>query len=306
MRTVKDYIKLVLKGMLMGAADSVPGVSGGTMALITGIYEELIDTLKSFNLQAVKVLFKEGPVACWKQVNGSFLLCVLAGIGLSLVTLSRVVLYLLDNQPILIWSFFFGLVLASVWTVARYITHWNSQLILAFAVGTAVAYIITSMVPGNVTATTLTIFGAGFIAICAMILPGISGSFILLLMGMYAPIMAAIKNFELGMIAVFGAGCAIGLLSFSHVLSWAFHHHRQLILALMSGFLLGSLNKIWPWKYTISYTVDSHDRMVPLLQQNVLPSGFTDMTGLANNLWPALAVMAIGAVLVLVLDRRNP
>lgn len=305
MRTLKENLVLAGKGVMMGAADAIPGVSGGTIAFITGIYEELIDSLRRFDIGAVRTLFSQGPRACWEYVNGSFLLVLLAGIGLSLVSVAHGVLYLLDHHPILLWSFFFGLILASVWSLVRHVQGWTTGMSLVFFVGALVAYLITSMVPGAVAATPLNVFGAGVIAISAMILPGISGSFILLLMGLYGPILSAIKQFDIPTLGLFAAGCALGLISFSHLLSWAFHHQRRVILALLGGFLLGSLNKVWPWKYTLSYTLDRHGDAVPLLQHNVLPSAFVELTGQSAWLLPALALMAVGMVLVLVLDRYN-
>ncbi|MBV0932519.1 DUF368 domain-containing protein [Marinobacterium sp. A346] len=291
--------------MMMGAADAVPGVSGGTIAFITGIYEELIDTLKQFNPEAIRVLFSEGLLSCWRYVNGNFLLALFSGILLSLVSISHLVLYLLDTYPILLWSFFFGLILASTWSVLRHVRGWNTNLVAACLGGTLLAFVITEQAPGMVEATSLMVFLAGMIAICAMILPGISGSFILLLMGMYAPIMGAIKGLEWFTLLLFAGGCVVGLLSFSRVLSWAFHHQRMLTLALLGGFMLGSLNKVWPWKYTRSYTIDSQGGEVPLLQDNLLPGSYEVLTGLSAWLWPALALMLLGALLGVVMDRRQ-
>jgi len=304
-RSSRDYLALAGKGMMMGAADAVPGVSGGTVAFITGIYEELIDTLRSFDLRALTTLYREGVVACWRHVNGTFLVTLLAGILLSLITLSRGVLFMLEHYPVLLWAFFFGLILASVWSLMRHVRGWGPSTGLVFFAGAMLAYLITSMTPGTLAITPFTLFGSGMVAICAMILPGISGSFILLLMGMYAPILSAIKHLELYNLGLFVAGCAIGLISFSHLLSWAFHHHRKLILALLGGFMLGSLNKVWPWKYTLSYTIDRHGEAIPLLQRNVLPDVFTQLTGQATLLWPALVLMAVGMLLVVLLDRYN-
>lgn len=305
MRSTRDYLKLAGKGMMMGAADAVPGVSGGTIAFITGIYEELIESIRRCDLQAVRILFSQGLSACWRHINGTFLVTLLSGIVISLVTLARVVLYLLEHQPVLLWAFFFGLILASVWSLVRHVKGWNLSTNLIFFLGALSAYVVTSMVPGVISVTPWTLFGSGMLAICAMILPGISGSFILLLLGMYAPVLAAVKGFELVSLALFVGGCVIGLISFSRLLSWAFHHHRRVILALLGGFMLGSLNKVWPWKYTLSYTMDSHGAAVPLLQRNVFPSVFNELTGLPTQLWPALGLMLVGVVLVLVLDRNS-
>lgn len=305
MRSKKDYLLLSGKGMMMGAADAVPGVSGGTIAFITGIYEELIDTLKQFNLEAVRILFSEGVLSCWRYVNGNFLLALVSGILLSLLSISHLVLYLLEEHPILIWSFFFGLILASTWSVVRHVRGWNFNLAAMFVSGALLAYVITDQAPGTVEPTSLLIFLSGMIAICAMILPGISGSFILLLMGMYTPVLGAIKGLEWVTLALFVSGCVVGLLSFSRVLSWAFHHHRMLTLALLGGFMLGSLNKVWPWKYTLAYTINRHGEMVPLLQDNLLPGSYEVLTGLNAWFWPAAMLMLLGALLGVVMDRQQ-
>jgi len=245
-RSLRDYIALSGKGMMMGAADAVPGVSGGTIAFMMGIYEELIFSLKQFGPAAVLMLFREGPVAVWKHVNGSFLLTLISGILFSLLTISHVVLYWLAEYPELLWSFFFGLILASVWSVCRHIDLWDRNTYTSFIVGVVTAYFVTSMSPTSLEVTPLFIFLSGMVAICAMILPGISGSFILLLLGMYAPILMAIKNLELLTLSLFAGGCVVGLLSFSRVLSWMFSSFKTTTFALLGGFMLGSLNKVWP------------------------------------------------------------
>lgn len=303
-RTIADYLALVGKGMLMGAADAVPGVSGGTVAFITGIYEELIESIRRFNLQALSLLFKEGPVAVWRYVNGSFLVTLILGIVVSLLTLARVVLYLLEAHPVLLWSFFFGLILASTWSVIRHTNKLDLKVAGIFLLGVFIAYVVTSMSPSQVTPSLWLVFLSGMIAICAMILPGISGSFILLLMGMYAPVLTAVKDFQLSFIGLFLAGCVVGIMSFSRVLSWAFHHHKIATLSLLGGFMLGSLNKVWPWKYTLSYSINRHGEEVPLLQRNVLPETFFEMTGQDPYTLGALALMILGIGLVVLLDRR--
>ncbi|MDY6891956.1 MAG: DUF368 domain-containing protein [Pseudomonadota bacterium] len=304
-RNKRDYLILCAKGMMMGAADVVPGVSGGTIAFITGIYEELIDSIRRFNPEAIRILRREGPLACWRYLNGRFLLALLAGILFSLLTLSRAVLYLLAEYPVLLWSFFFGLILASAWSVGRHIRGWNGNLVATFALGVLLAYLITEQAPGSVEPSSAMVFLAGMIAICAMILPGISGSFMLLLMGMYAPILGAVKGLEWGTLLLFGGGCVVGLLSFSRLLSWAFHHHRMVTLALLGGFMLGSLNKVWPWKYTLAYAINSKGEAVPVQQQNLLPGSFEALTGLDAWFWPALVLMLVGAALGLLLDRQK-
>lgn len=289
----------------MGAADAVPGVSGGTVAFITGIYEELIHSIRRCDPAAVQLLFKQGPKAFWQHVNGNFLITLLAGIGSSLATLAHVVLYLLDQYPVLLWAFFFGLITASVWSVVRHVSDWSLHRILTFFSGALIAYLITSLSPTSIEASPMFIVISGMVAICAMILPGISGSFILLLLGMYSTILAAVKELELITLGLFAFGCLLGLLSFTRVLSWAFSRYHALTLALLGGFLLGSLNKVWPWKYTLSYTINSKGEQVPLVQQNITPQTFMDLTGADPQTLICLLLAVIGALLVLALDRSN-
>lgn len=304
-RSLRDYITLSGKGMMMGAADAVPGVSGGTIAFMTGIYEELIFSLKQCGPAALVKLFKEGPVSFWKHVNGNFLLTLLAGIFFSLLTISRVVLFWLAEYPELLWSFFFGLIFASVWSVCRHIEHWDRNTYTSFIVGVVAAYLVTSLSPTSIEPTPLFIFLSGMVAICAMILPGISGSFILLLLGMYAPVLMAIKNLEFFTLGLFAAGCVIGLLSFSHVLSWMFSSFKTATLSLLGGFMLGSLNKVWPWKYTTAYTINRHGDEVPLVQENISPLSFESLTGQPSFLLYAAGFMLLGAAMVLVIERMG-
>ena len=291
------------KGMMMGAADVVPGVSGGTIAFMTGIYEELIFSLKQCGPSALVKLFKEGPAAFWSHVNGTFLLTLIAGIFFSLLTISRVVLYWLTEYPELLWSFFFGLIFASVWSVCRHIEHWDRNTYTSFMVGAIAAYLVTSLGPTSLEPTPLFIFLSGMVAICAMILPGISGSFILLLLGMYAPVLMAIKNLEFFTLGLFAAGCIIGLLSFSHVLSWMFSSFKTVTLSLLGGFMLGSLNKVWPWKYTTAYTINRHGEEVPLVQENISPLSFESLTGQPSFLLYAIGFMLLGAAMVFFIEK---
>lgn len=305
-RTLRDWMFLFLKGMTMGAADAVPGVSGGTVAFITGIYEELLNSIRSITPAALMVLFRQGPAAFWRQINGTFLLVLLSGILLSLASVARLAVYLLEHHPALLWAFFFGLILASsVWMI-RQIEGWNPRLLLAMLVGVMLAFKLTLITPAQMELTSITVFLAGAIAICAMILPGISGSFILLLLGMYAPIMGAIKELDLAVLGLFLAGCTIGLLSFSHLLSWMFRHYRHLTMALLTGFMIGSLNRVWPWKYTTSYRINSRGEPVPLQQDNILPANYEALTGQDSLLWGALALMLLGGLLVYILEAKTP
>jgi putative membrane protein len=289
----------------MGAADAVPGVSGGTIAFMTGIYEELIFSLKQCSFSALKVLFSSGIKPTWQHINGTFLLALFGGVILSILTISRVVLYLLSNHPILLWSFFFGLILAAVWSLIRHIEKWQASIIATFLLGTVSAYLITTISPTSIESTPLIVFLSGMIAICAMILPGISGSFILLLLGMYAPMLMAVKELQILTLCIFASGCLAGLLSFSHVLSWMFKHYKTLTLALLGGFMLGSLNKVWPWKQTIESVIDRHGKEIPLVQNNVLPQTFETLNNQAAYLWAAIALMLLGMVLVILLEKMG-
>ena len=251
-RTPKDYALLVLKGIGMGAADVIPGVSGGTIAFIVGIYGELIDSIKHIgSADTLRLLLTLRIGAFWRAANGNFLLSIIAGIGISIFSLARLVTYLLTHQPVLVWAFFFGLVLASTWFVSREVTRWNAKSLLGFVVGAAAAWFITVMTPAETPTGLWFIFLCGAIAICAMILPGISGSFILVLLGKYFYIMEAVKSLNLPVLIVFVCGAAIGITLFSHALSYALHRFHNVTIALLSGFMLGSLNKVWPWKETI-------------------------------------------------------
>ena len=274
-RSLKDYFVIGLKGLAMGAADVVPGVSGGTIAFISGIYDELITSIDSFNLKNLKLLKTDGIVATFKALNGSFLVSLFLGIGISVLSLAKLFKYLLETKPIFVWAFFFGLVLASILFIAKQITKWTIVNILLLLVGAGVAYYIT-IIPamGSANNSPLFLLLAGALAICAMILPGISGAFILLLLGAYKPALDAIHNHEYKKIAYLGIGAIVGLLSFAKVLKWLFHNYRNTTLATLTGFVIGSLNKIWPWKKIKQLRLDSHDNWVSYLDDNVLPSQY--------------------------------
>lgn len=287
----------------MGAADAVPGVSGGTIAFITGIYEELIFSLKQCGVRALKVLFQEGLKSTWQYINGGFLLALFSGVIISILTLSGVVLYLLANHPILLWAFFFGLILAAVWSVIRHIDKWKIGIIATFLIGTVSAFFITTIIPTTIDTSPFIVFLSGMIAICAMILPGISGSFILLLLGMYSPMLTAVKELQLVTLSIFTSGCVAGLLSFSHVLSWMFNHYKTMTLALLGGFMLGSLNKVWPWKQTIESAIDRHGKEIPLIQNNILPQTFETLHTQPAYMWYAIMLMILGMGMVIGLEK---
>jgi putative membrane protein len=296
---MKKYLILVLKGMGMGAADVVPGVSGGTIAFITGIYEDLINAIKSINYPNLKLLFSGRVAAFWKAINANFLIALVVGIGISVVSLARLLQYILETYPELIWSFFFGLIVASAIYVARQIKIWNLASVLSLLAGVVIAYIITEITPAETTEAWWFIFVSGAIAICAMILPGISGSFILLLLGKYEFIIGAISEFKLAVIAVFLAGAGVGIISFSNFLSWLLRRYHNQTIALLAGFMVGSLNKVWPWKNTVSVFTDRHGELKPLLQDNVLPHVYEGNPHLLS----AIALAILGFVLIFVIER---
>lgn len=281
----------------MGAADVVPGVSGGTIAFITGIYEELVTTIANVNFSLLTTWKKQGLSAMWKQLNGNFILALLTGIFVSVFTLMKLTNYLLDTYPVVVWSFFFGLVLASVWYVGKQIDRWTPKLMLLVALGFSIAFGITLLAPAQGLDHPLYFLLCGAVAVCAMILPGLSGAFILVLMGGYKSITEAVSEFNFQIIALVGAGAILGLLSFSRVLKWLFKHFRLATLAILTGFIAGSLNKIWPWKNVLETEIIK-EKVVILKESSVLPHHFDGDPKIILAILAALA----GFILILVLE----
>ena len=289
-RKLKDYTLITLKGIGMGAADVVPGVSGGTIAFIVGIYDELIETIKSFNLKNARLFFTGHWARFWRNVNGNFLFSLLVGIGISVFSLAKIITWLLMDYPVLVWAFFFGLVLASTWFVGKDIKEWNWKTVLTFIAGAVIAYYITIATPAETSTHPLFIFLCGAIAICAMILPGISGSFILVLLGKYFYIMEAVKTLDFTVLFLFAVGAFIGITGFSHLLSYALRHFRNMTLSTLTGFMLGSLNKVWPWK-----TITDNSHGMPI-ETNILPDSYMVEAGV---------LMLVGFLLVYVLEKLS-
>ena len=302
-RGFKEYFILLLKGVGMGAADIVPGVSGGTIAFITEIYEELVNSIKSVNLNSFRKIFSEGIRAFWNAINGNFLVSVFAGILISIFTLANLLETLLQDEPILVESFFFGLIVASAIYVARKITIWNWKKIVAILAGIIVAYSITSLTPAQTPEAYWFVFVSGALAICAMILPGISGAFILLILGKYQFILSAVNSLNLAVLAIFAVGALVGLISFSNILSWFLRKFHDITIAVLSGFMIGSLYKIWPWKRTVSTFEDSHGELKPLVEKNILPGQFECATSESAQLFAALIAAAAGILLILIVAR---
>jgi putative membrane protein len=299
-RKVKDYIVISLKGLAMGAADVVPGVSGGTIAFISGIYEELLRSISNVNFDLFKTLKNEGFNAAWKQLNGSFLLSLFVGIFISVISLAKTIKWLLENEPVLLWSFFFGLVVASIIYIGKQVENWNVKIIILFILGVLFGYVITVIPPTNVGEVNyLFLIFAGAIASCAMILPGISGSYILLLIGVYPIVMTAITTRDYKIIGAIALGVIVGLLSFSKVLKWLFTNYKNQMLIVLTGIMLGSLNKVWPWKETVSTYLDSHGATKPLLEQSVSPFSFEG----DPQLMMAIVLIIVGFSLILIMEK---
>lgn len=277
-----SQLTLLLKGMAMGIAEVIPGVSGGTIAFITGIYERLINTIKTIlGPEIFKSLRHDGLLGAWKKADGLFLTMLLGGMVLGIGVGVFGVTHLLENYPELLWAFFFGLIIASALYIGRQVTKWGAVEITILVIGVAVAYFITVASPAQGSESLVMVFIAGTIAISALILPGISGSFILLLMGMYTLIIPTVKDAlktfnsdSLVILVVFALGCLLGLATFSRVLSWTFKNYHNQTLALLTGFMIGSLNKIWPWRNVLEYRTNSKGEEVPFIEKSVLPSAY--------------------------------
>lgn len=282
----------------MGAADVVPGVSGGTIAFITGIYEELVTTIANVDFQLLNIWKKQGFLEMWKKLNGNFIIALLTGILVSVFTLMRLTNYLLDTYPIVVWSFFFGLVAASVLYVGKQIDRWNVKVIFSMLLGFIVAFGITLLTPAQGIDHPLYYILCGAIAVCAMILPGISGAFILVLLGGYKSITEAVSAFNIQVISLVGLGAIIGLLSFSRVLKWLFVHYERITLATLTGFIAGSLNKIWPWKKILDSELIKGKEVI-LKETSILPTAFD---GDPKILGASIAAI-LGFMLILLLEK---
>lgn len=287
----------------MGAADVIPGVSGGTIAFITGIYEELIQSIRSIDAVAFRLLLSFKLNDFWKKINGSFLLSILAGIVTSLLSLARLMTYLLEHYPILVWSFFFGLILVSSPLILREISKWTIASLLTFLIGVVIAYLITILSPTETPSHYAFIFLCGALAICAMILPGISGAFILLLIGKYEFMITALIKMDIPVILVFVLGCFLGLLGFSHFLNWILKNYRFPTLALLAGFMIGSLNKVWPWKEVVSYRLNHEGVQVAAFDRSILPWDYLAKTGQDPQIFKAILCAAVGVFLVVAIEK---
>ncbi|THB72472.1 MAG: DUF368 domain-containing protein [Desulfobulbaceae bacterium] len=256
-KQLKQFLILLLKGTGMGAANVIPGVSGGTVALITGIFEELIDSIKAFNVTALLLLLKGRFGEFARHVNLSFLFAVFLGVGISILSLARLLEFLFLYYPVFIWAYFFGLILASVYFVGKTISAWDGSVILMFIIGTAIALSISFISPARENDSFIYLVLCGVVAICSMILPGLSGSFVLILMGNYQLIViSAVNDLNIQILIPVMIGAGAGLVAFSHLLSWIFKKFRNQTLSLLTGFILGSLIILWPWKRSFDQAGD--------------------------------------------------
>jgi putative membrane protein len=311
-RRFLDYLVIIFKGIAMGAADVVPGVSGGTIAFISGIYEELIESIDKVSLEVFKVWKKEGFKSAWTSINGGFLLALFSGIAISILSLAKLIKWLLHNEAVLLWSFFFGLVLASILYIAKQIKRWSMKIIIAILVISILSYYITLAEPFASPDSPFYLLFCGFIAIIAMILPGVSGAFILLILGAYQTAIDTINNLMEGLttgnmvlfkdaflkFCLLAVGAVIGLKVFSKALNWMFKHQKNLTLAILTGFMIGSLNKIWPWKKVTKTRVNSEGETVTLLDHSILPSSYDG----DNQMLTALIFIVFGFAVILILE----
>lgn len=287
----------------MGAVDLVPGVSGGSIALITNIYEELLDSIKSINLEALSLLRSFQIKAFWRHINGGFLVTLLAGILTSIFTFSKAITYVMEHYPIPLWSFFCGLILIGGLVILKDIQRWTVLAVIGIPLGVVLAYFITELPPMSTPDALWFTFLSGAIAICAMIMPGISGSFILLIMGQYEYILNAVNERNFPVIIVFAAGCAIGIVSTSWFISWLLKKFHAVTLSLLCGFMLGSINKIWPWKKVLSYRVSISGEQKPLITENIWPHHYLAETGDESQFLVAILAFLVGVILVVGVER---
>lgn len=300
---MKKYIVNVIQGIAMGAANIIPGVSGGTIALIVGIFERLINSIKSFNVKALRLLLKGQWKAFVETTDLYFLLSIFIGIGVAIISLARLFDFLFTNYPVYIWSYFFGLVLASIYFVGKAIDKWRFSVVFFLVFGTVVAALVTFIHPATENAHPGYLFLAGVISICSMILPGLSGSFVLILLGDYHLVaIHAINTMDFGILVPFALGAVVGLIAFSHLLSWVFKRFKDQTIATLTGFILGSMNVLWPWK-TAEYLTDSngraiikHGREVVTHYASTLPTHFS------AEVWWAFIIMVIGVLSLTIVE----
>lgn len=302
---MREYIANFLKGFAMGVANVIPGVSGGTIALLTGIFERLINALKSFDVEAVRLLFKFKFREFAQHVDFGFLLSVFVGVGVSIISVAKLLEFLFQSYPVYVWSFFFGLILVSVWFVGKSIGKIDVAAAVSFVVGAAVAFGLSVMNPATENTAFWYLIICGAVAVCSMILPGLSGSFVLILMGNYQLIMIyAVSHFDMKIIVPVAVGVVVGLLAFSHFLSWLLSRYARQTMAVLTGFIFGSLGTIWPWKNPVYLMQDGAEVLKngkPIIQsyQMYFPQEFS------AELAIAIVLMAAGMAALWALERSS-
>ena len=301
-RSIMHFAGIYLRGVAMGVAELIPGVSGGTIAFITGIYERLLDSLRGIDAAAFRLLWRSGPRAFSKHLDLVFLLVLLAGMVTSILLLAALVRALLASYAVPVWSFFFGLILASAVFVGRRVERWNLDTVAAALIGILLGGLATQIVPIELEPGPFTIFAAGAVAICAWLLPGVSGSFVLLLLGMYGHVVSAIADRTFEFLGLMAAGCIVGLALFTRVVTWALRNFPAATLATLTGFMLGAVAKVWPWQKTLTYYLDADGEAVPVRAVPVMPLHFRELTGEDPMVLVALALMVVGVLLVVLLD----
>jgi putative membrane protein len=289
-----EHAGILLRGLLMGAADIVPGVSGGTVAFVTGIYDRLLAAISAVDGRWLRLLLAGRWQAAWQAVDGGFMLALIAGILLSIFTLARLISELLHTHPLLVWSFFLGLILGSALLLMRQVGHWRGAPLFTLLLGTALAALAAFAPGAALSPTPFGLFAAGFIAVCAMILPGISGSFILVLLGMYQPVLAAVRALEMGSLLVFAGGGIAGLLVFARALHWLLVHRRAPTMGLLTGFLFGSLPVVWPWQL-------GREAAQTVL---VWPAQYSAQSGQPAHLLACTGLMLLGGIVVWLVEWR--
>ena len=300
----RKYAAIYLRGLLMGAADIVPGVSGGTIAFITGIYDRLIAAISAVDHRFAMLLLRGEWRAATKSIDGGFLVALMLGIATSVASLAHLLSWLLETYPLLVWAFFFGLIAGSALVLVRHVGHWRAATLTALALGILVAAAIALSPTTQLGDSYLALFFAGFIAICAMILPGISGSFILVLLGMYGPVLAMVESFHLPSLLVLGSGAVCGLLAFSRLLNWLLTRFHTLCMALLTGFLIGSLLVVWPWKVAHDTAAGGTAAAEGVPQWPMSPGSFAAVTGEAAMATACAALMLVGLAAVWLIERR--
>ena len=298
-------MKYICIGLMMGIAEVLPGVSGGTIAFISGIYGRLINALKKLNPKLITDCYRSGVRDTWESLDVFFLLSLFLGMGLGIILFANIIGLLLQDQPVMLWSFFFGLVLASSMLIIWDTNMRTFETYIYLGTGIALGHLVSQFAPLDIKPTPFALFFGGIVSVCAWILPGISGSFILLIFGLYSHVIEAIRSLELATLSALGIGCVLGVMIFSRILSSLLSKYRNAVLSVLVGLMFGSLSKLWPWKSTLSYHLGSDGTQIPLIQEPVFPSTYTILTNQEADVFYAILSASLGAAVVIILYRVN-